>query len=77
MIIVIEYLVANIKIAFNIRYSTETNHDEIKETIINILNSSGSKYDIAWKHSGEPYLTTDHEFIDICKDSIEEISDIK
>ena len=68
---------ANIKIAFNIRYSTETNHDEIKDTIINILDNSNAKYDITWKHSGEPYLTTDHEFIDICKDSIEEISDIK
>jgi len=67
----------NIKIAFNIRYSTETNHNEIKETIINILNNSSAKYDITWKHSGEPYLTTNHEFIDICKDSIEEITNIK
>jgi succinyl-diaminopimelate desuccinylase len=67
----------NIKIAFNIRYSTETNHNEIKETIIKILNNSSAKYDITWKHSGEPYLTTNHEFIDICKDSIEEITNIK
>ena len=67
----------NIKIAFNIRYSTETNHDEIKDRIINILNNSNAKYDITWKHSGEPYLTTNHEFIDICKDSIEEVTNIK
>ena len=67
----------NIKIAFNIRYSTETDHDEIKDTIIKILDNSNAKYDITWKHSGEPYLTTNHEFIDICKDSIEEIANIK
>ena len=67
----------NIKIAFNIRYSTETNHDEIKDRIINILNNSNARYDITWKHSGEPYLTTNHEFIDICKDSIEEVTNIK
>ena len=67
----------NIKIAFNIRYSTETNHNEIKEIIIKILNNSSAKYDLTWKHSGEPYLTTNHEFIDICKDSIEEITNIK
>ena len=67
----------NIKIAFNIRYSTETNHEEIKETIISILNNNNAKYDITWKHSGEPYLTTNHEFINICKDSIKEITDIK
>ena len=67
----------DIKIAFNIRYSTETNHDEIKNTIINILNENNTKYDINWKHSGEPYLTTNQKFIDICKDSIEEITNIK
>jgi succinyl-diaminopimelate desuccinylase len=66
----------DIKIAFNIRYSTETNHDEIKDTIITILDNSNARYDIDWKHSGEPYLTTNHEFIDICKDSIEEVTNI-
>ena len=66
----------NIKIAFNIRYSTETNHDEIKSIIINILDNNNAKYDITWKHSGEPYLTTNHEFIDICKDSIREKTNI-
>tara|TARA_B100001093_G_C26790531_1_gene998763 strand:- start:132 stop:1271 length:1140 start_codon:yes stop_codon:yes gene_type:complete len=66
----------NIKIAFNIRYSTETNHDEIKSIIINILDNNNAKYDITWKHSGEPYLTTNHEFIDICKDSIKEKTNI-
>ena len=67
----------DIKIAFNIRYSTETNHEEIKNRIISILNDSNVKYEINWKHSGEPYLTTNHEFINVCKDSIEEITKIK
>jgi succinyl-diaminopimelate desuccinylase len=68
---------SDIKIAFNIRYSTETNHEEIKDKVITILNNNNAKYEINWKHSGEPYLTTDHKFINICKDSIEEITNIK
>ena len=67
----------DIKIAFNIRYSTETNHKEIKDRILCILDNNNVKYKITWKHSGEPYLTTNHEFINICKDSIEEITKIK
>jgi succinyl-diaminopimelate desuccinylase len=67
----------NTTIAFNIRYSTETNHNEIKDKIINILDKNNCRYEIKWKHSGEPYLTTKKEFINICKDSIKDITDIE
>ena len=61
---------ADIKIAFNIRYSTETSADEIKNKITDIIESEGIKHEITWKHSGEPFLTTDKEFMNICKQSI-------
>ena len=61
---------ADIKIAFNIRYSTETSADEIKSKITDIIESEDIKYEITWKHSGEPFLTTDKEFMNICKKSI-------
>ena len=63
-----------IDLAFNIRYSTETNADEIKQRILNAINEDNIKYDIKWKHSGEPFLTTDRRFMDICKESIKEIT---
>ena len=66
----------NSKIAFNIRYSTETNHIKIKEKIINILDKGKCKYDITWKHSGEPYLTTKKTFVEICKDSINDVTSL-
>jgi succinyl-diaminopimelate desuccinylase len=66
----------NSKIAFNIRYSTETNHIKIKEKIINILDKGNCKYDITWKHSGEPYLTTKKTFVEICKDSINDVTSL-
>jgi len=64
----------NTNIAFNIRYSTETNHNEIKDKIIDIIDKSSCRYEIKWKHSGEPYLTTKKEFIDICKDSVKDVT---
>ncbi len=64
---------ANIKIVFNVRYSTETNHEEIKSRILNILDASGHEYKIIWKHSGEPFLTTNNYFMDICKQSIKDV----
>lgn len=63
-----------IDLAFNIRYSTETNADEIKQRILDAINEDNIKYDITWKHSGEPFLTTDRRFMDICKESIKEIT---
>ena len=67
---------ANIKIVFNVRYSTETNAKEIKSRILHILDTSDNDYSITWKHSGEPFLTTNNYFMDICKQSIKEVSGI-
>jgi len=67
----------NTNIAFNIRYSTETNHNEIKDKIINIIDKSSCRYEIKWKHSGEPYLTTKKEFIDICKESVKDVTNLE
>ncbi len=66
----------SIRLAFNVRYSTETNADEVKEKIIKVIESSGVKYDIQWKHSGEPFLTTKNEFLDICKESIKDVTNL-
>ncbi len=65
---------ANIKIVFNIRYSTETNDKEIKARILDILDRSKHKYNINWKHSGEPFLTTNNYFMNICKESIKDVN---
>ena len=58
------------------RYSTETNADEVKRKIIKVIESGGIKYDIQWKHSGEPFLTTRNEFLDICKESIKDVTNL-
>tara|TARA_Y100000022_G_scaffold169871_1_gene155603 strand:+ start:64 stop:1206 length:1143 start_codon:yes stop_codon:yes gene_type:complete len=65
-----------IELAFNVRYSTETNADEIKQKILNAIESKVSKYDIKWKHSGEPFLTTEKKFMNICKESIKNVTQL-
>lgn len=62
---------------FNFRYSTETNVDEIKSRVIDILNESKLKYEIEWDHSGEPYLTEKSYLLECCEDAIENVTSIK
>ena len=65
-----------IDLAFNIRYSTETNADEIKQKIVDVIDKEDIKYNIAWKHSGEPFLTTERKFMNICKESIKDVTEL-
>ena len=67
----------DIKLAFNVRYSTETNAEEVKHRILKVIENENVRYEINWKHSGEPFLTTKKEFMNICKDSIMEITNFE
>ena len=44
-------------ISFNLRYSTETNVQQIETTVARILDSLNIEYQINWTHSGAPFLT--------------------
>ena len=55
---------------FNFRYSTETNAEKLKSTVLNILNSCDLNYEIQWDHSGEPYLTKNSDLLKCCEDAI-------
>ena len=66
-----------IDLAFNIRYSTETNAHEIKQKVIDVIDKDDTKYDITWKHSGEPFLTTEKKFMNVCKESIKEVTELE
>lgn len=60
-------------ITFNIRYSTESTHNEIKKMILDAIDDCDVDYSIEWKHSGEPYLTSKDEFLNKCKASIRDV----
>lgn len=42
---------------FNFRYSTEWDHEALRERVEAILRSHGLDYDVRWHLSGEPFLT--------------------
>ncbi|MBS82819.1 MAG: succinyl-diaminopimelate desuccinylase [Gammaproteobacteria bacterium] len=65
-----------ITIKFNFRYSNQVNHKELIDRVENILDKFNVDYQINWKHSGEPYLTTKKEFLQICKSAVENITGI-
>ena len=42
-----------------------------------VIDKDDIKYDITWKHSGEPFLTTERKFMNVCKESIKEVTELK
>ena len=59
---------------FNFRYSTETDADSLKNTVISILDDEGIDYSVKWSHSGEPYLSRNSKLLDVCSKAIHKIT---
>tara|TARA_B100000029_G_C17602882_1_gene966367 strand:+ start:658 stop:1788 length:1131 start_codon:yes stop_codon:yes gene_type:complete len=58
---------------FNFRYSPEITNNKLMSMVEDLFNKYGLNYDISWHHSGEPYLSSQEKFLDICCDSIKAI----
>ena len=63
-----------LKMDFNFRYSTETDADSLKNTVISILDDEGIDYSLKWSHSGEPYLSRNSKLLDVCSKAIHKIT---
>jgi succinyl-diaminopimelate desuccinylase len=61
-----------VSILFNLRYSTELNHQAIISTIENILEKYQLDYNIAWDHSGLPFLTAEGDLVEAAQRSIKQ-----
>ncbi len=59
---------------FNFRYSTETDADSLKNTVISILDNQGVDYSVKWSHSGEPYLSRNSKLLDVCSKAVQKIT---
>ena len=59
---------------FNFRYSTETDADSLKNTVISILDNEGVDYSVKWSHSGEPYLSRNSKLLDVCSKAVQKIT---
>ncbi|MBM6551656.1 succinyl-diaminopimelate desuccinylase [Marinomonas ostreistagni] len=56
---------------FNFRFSSELTFDDLKETVLEILDKHQLEYDIAWTYNGLPFLTKPGELVDAMVDAIE------
>ena len=59
---------------FNFRYSTESTEDTLIDEFESILNELNIEYEIDWKLSGLPYLTTQDNLKDVVVESIKDIT---
>ncbi len=65
---------ANANVQFNLRFSTELTAEVIKQRTAEILNRHGLKYDIIWRLSGEPFLTSKGALIDAAHSAIKVVT---
>ncbi len=62
------------EVNFNLRYSTELDHQQIIDSTETILKKHGLDYSIDWRHSGYPFLTAEGELVEAAKQSIKAIT---
>lgn len=60
-------------VQFNLRYSTEVNAQQIKDTVKNLLKKYRLTYRICWNLSGKPFLTPKGKLITATEQAIQRI----
>ena len=63
----------NLEMKFNIRFSSESSEDSLKERILEILDKNNVNYDIEWALNAIPFITKKTFFKDVIIKSINDI----
>ena len=63
----------SLEVSFNFRFSTAVTEAELKERVHAILDRHGLRYDLAWRLSGAPFLTTGQELIEATQAAVRDI----
>ena len=66
----------DLKVQFNLRFSTEITEQQIKQRIESILNSHQLDYTLDWSLSGHPFLTADGKLVDAARQAIKSVCGI-
>lgn len=64
----------SLEVIFNLRYSTETNHQQIEKRVREVLDRHGLDYELHWTRSGLPFLTAEGELLDAAQQAIPEVA---
>lgn len=59
---------------FNLRFSTELDETTIRRRVEAILDRHGLRYDLAWRLSGQPFLTTRGELLDAAHRAVQTVT---
>ncbi|WP_133718990.1 succinyl-diaminopimelate desuccinylase [Methylocaldum gracile] len=62
-----------IEVLFNFRFSTALTEDQIKQRVHAILDKHGLRYELNWRLSGAPFLTTQPELIEATQKALETV----
>jgi succinyl-diaminopimelate desuccinylase len=65
-----------LQVMFNLRYSTELDAAAIKQRVHALLDRHGLDYTLAWRLSGEPFLTPAGELVAAARAAIRELAGI-
>ncbi len=68
---------SDLEIVFNFRFSTELTPEKIKQRVHALLDKHALKYDLAWRLSGQPFLTPKGTLVQAARSAIKEIAGIE
>ena len=63
-----------LEVIFNLRYSTETDYQEIEQRVREVLDRHGLDYEMEWTLSGKPFLTAEGKLLEAAQKAIPEIT---
>ncbi len=67
----------DLELLFNFRYSTEVTHEQLKESVHQVLDKHQLKYTLEWNLSGQPFLTPEGALVDAACAAIKEVTHIE
>ena len=65
---------ATAEASFNLRFSTEITAEEIQQRIEQVIQSRNIKHELAWRLSGNPFLTPEGKLVDACQHAIKTVT---
>lgn len=65
----------DLKVLFNLRFSTEITDKAIRQRIESILDSHQLDYTLDWSLSGQPFLTAEGRLVDAAREAIRSVCD--
>jgi len=63
-----------LEILFNFRFSTALTEEDIRNRVAAMLDRHGLKYELSWRLSGAPFLTTGTELVEAVQNALKQVT---